>query len=314
MIKRARMDQFLAQKEYTDGIPAAFFQHFDPSQRHGQAAVDAQHGFYRATDMDFLKIMFDDIYPKFTVTKPEDWRHVPDFSPQDPVFTQQIELAARLVDEVGKEAYVFQTIFSPFVSAGCAVSPIPTWDEIVTPHFREDPQAMTEGLTKIGRTLAAFAQDIAKTGIDGFYVSLQGGEYRRYSEEFFDTWFKPMDLLLLDALVATGKKVILHICGINMRLESYYDYPGDIVNMACVDNGIPLAQAKRSFGRPIMGGIPNHGVIVEGTKDEVEQQVRDAMAIDTRGIMLGADCTIPREVLPQRLRWAADTAHAIRKG
>lgn len=68
------------------------------------------------------------------------------------------------------------------------------------------------------------------------------------------------------------------------------------------------------FGRPVMGGIPNHGVIVEGTREEVEAQVRDAMNIDTRGIMLGADCTIPKEVSRRRLRWAVDAAHAMRTG
>lgn len=117
MNKRQRIDQFLARQPYTDGIPAAFFQHFEPTQRHGTAAVEAQLDFYRATDMDMMKIMFDDIYPKFAVKNPEDWRHVPDFSPNDPVFTQQIEVADRLVNAVGKETYVFQTIFSPFVSA-----------------------------------------------------------------------------------------------------------------------------------------------------------------------------------------------------
>ena len=314
MNKRERMECFLAREAYTDGIPAAFFQHFDASKRHGDAAMQAQLDFFHDTDMDMMKIMFDDIYPKFSVEKPEDWRRVPDFAADDPVFTQQIELAARLVKAVGKEAGVYQTIFSPFVSAGCAVSPIPVWDSVVTPHFLADPEAMTAGLTKIAKTLAAFAQNIAKTGIDGFYVSLQGGEYSRYSPAFFDEWFKPLDVMLLQALKDTGKRVILHICGVNMRLENYYDYPGDVVNMASVDNHIALEEARRVFGRPVMGGIPNHGVIVEGTREEVEAQVRDAMNIDTRGIMLGADCTIPKEVSRRRLRWAVDAAHAMRTG
>lgn len=313
MNKRQRIDQFLARQPYTDGIPAAFFQHFEPTQRHGTAAVEAQLDFYRATDMDMMKIMFDDIYPKFAVKNPEDWRHVPDFSPNDSVFTQQIEVADRLVNAVGKETYVFQTIFSPFVSAGCAVSPIPEWDAIVTPHFREDPEAMTEGLTKIAHTLAEFAKNIAQTGIDGFYVSLQGGEYKRYSEDFFTTWFKPLDIMLLNALKATGKKVLLHICGTGMRLDCYHDYPGDIVNMACVDNNIPIQQILRDFDRAVMGGIPNHGVIVEGTKEQVQEQVRAALSMDTRGVMLGADCTIPKNVSTERLRWAVDVAHAMGK-
>lgn len=312
MNKRQRMDQFLAQERYTEGIPAAFFQHFTPEQRHGDAAVEAQLAFFRETDMDMLKIMFDDIYPKFSVEKPEDWRHVPDFSPEDQVFTRQIEVASRLVDAVGKEAYVFQTIFSPFVSAGCAVSPIPVWDSVVTPHFRQEPEAMREGLTKICKTLSAFAQNIAQTGIDGFYVSLQGGEFRRYSQAFYRTWFKPLDLMLLDALMATGKKVFLHICGVDMRLEDYYDYPGHIINLACVDNHISLSEAKEKFGgRPIMGGIANHGAIVDGTQQQIEEAVCSALDMDTRGVMLGADCTIPLNGTRQRLRWAVDQAHRL---
>lgn len=314
MNKRQRIDQFLAREPYTDGIPAAFFQHFEPTKRHNNAAVEAQLNFYHETDMDIMKIMFDDIYPKFTVKRPEDWRNVPDFSPDDSIFKQQIEVADRLVNAVGKEAYVFQTIFSPFVSAGCAVSPIPVWDEIVTSHFSKDPEAMTEGLTKIAKTLAEFAKNIAQTGIDGFYVSLQGGENRRYSEEFFTTWFKPLDIMLLNTLKDTGKKVLLHICGTGMRLNCYHDYPGDIVNMACVDNNIPMEQILRDFGHVVMGGIPNHGVIVEGSKEQVQAQVREALTLDTRGVMLGADCTIPKNVSTERLRWAVDAAHTMGKG
>lgn len=314
MNKRKRIDQFLARESYTNGIPAAFFKHFEPTQRYGTAAVKAHLDFYRATDMDMMKIMFDEIYPKFTVKNPVDWRYIPDFSPDDPVFTQQIEVADRLVDAVGKEAYVFQTIFSPFVSAGCTVSFISEWDAIVTPHFREDPEAMTEGLTKIAKTLAEFAKNISQTGIDGFYVSLQGGEYERYSEDFFTTWFKPLDIMLLNALKATGKKVLLHICGTGIRLDCYHDYPGDIVNMACVDNNIRMEKILCDFGRVVMGGIPNHGVIVEGSKEQVQAQVREVLTMDTRGVMLGADCTIPKNVSTERLRWAVDAAHAMGKG
>lgn len=146
--------------------------------------------------------------------------------------------------------------------------------------------------------LAEFAKNIAKTGIDGFYVSLQGGEYKRYSEDFFTTWFKPLDIMLLNALKATGKKVLLHICGTGMRLDCYHDYPGDIVNMACVDNNIPIQQILRDFDRAVMGGIPNHGVIVEGTKEQVQAQVRAALSMDTRGVCLVQTAPFPRTYPP----------------
>lgn len=310
MNSRERFTQFLSGTAYSDGVPAAFFQHFAPSARHGQAALNAQLSFYRCTGMDMVKLMFDDIYPKITtVREAADWRNIPEFRRDDPVFTQQIELARQMVRTVGGEAPVFQTIFTPFVSAGCAVSPILEWDKVVTPHFAQDPEAMREGLEKIGRRLSEFAREIAETGIDGFYVSVQGGEYGRYSQEFFNTWFKPVDLAFLNALKATGKLVFIHICGVDMRLDDYKDYPADIINLAMEGNGLTLRGAQELFGRPIMGGLDNNGVICTGTEREIRAEVDRVLRGAPGDIMLGADCTIPAQVPRQNLRWAVEAAH-----
>lgn len=310
MTAKERFGQFLSGQDFTHGVPAAFFQHFHPNQRHGQAALDAQLSFLHATGMDIVKIMFDDIYPKIgPVQKASDWAHIPRFSQSDPVFTQQIELACRVTEAVGGQTPVFQTIFSPFVSAGCAVSPIAVWDQIVTPHFVDDPQAMSQALAGIADTLGEFAHRLAGTGIDGFYVSLQGGEYGRYSQDFFNTWFKPLDLLLLRALQQTGKLVFLHICGTGMRLEDYYDYPGDIVNLAVHGNNITLKQASEHFARPIMGGLDNHGYIASGTREQIRAEVQQILRDAPPHTMLGADCTIPADVPLEHLAWAVQAAH-----
>lgn len=315
MNARQRFEQFLRGEPYTDGVPAAFFQHFRPDQRHGRAALDAQMEFAKATGMDMVKIMFDDIYPKIRgIRQASDWARLPAASRDDPVFTRQIELAQRVVDAAGGDTPVFQTIFSPFVSAGCAVSPIERWDEVVTPHFRQDPQAMSRALTNIAETLGEFARRISDTGIDGFYVSLQGGEYARYPQEFFLRWFKPLDLMLLKALQETGKLVFLHICGTGMRLEDYFDYPGDIVNLAVHGNDISLAEAQKAFARPVMGGLDNNGCIAAGTRAEIQQEVAEVLRTAPAGIMLGADCTIPAAVPVEHLAWAVDAAHAFRRG
>ncbi len=308
---KERFRQFLAGETFRDGVPAAFFQHFGPTRRHGEAALQAQMTFYRATDMDMVKIMFDDIYPAISgINCAKDWAGVPRFSQQDPVFTQQIELASRVVEAVDGSAPVFQTIFSPFVSAGCAVSPILRWDEKITPHLLQEPSIVQDTLEGIADVLAEFAQRISATGIDGFYVSLQGGEYKRYSQEFFLERLKPTDLMLLRALQSTGKLVFLHICGTGMRLEDYYDYPGDIVNLAVHGNQITLAQAKERFGRPIMGGLDNNGCIVNGTRQQIEEEVQRTLRQAPDGCMLGADCTIPIDVPVEHLAWAVQAAHA----
>lgn len=314
MNARQRFDQFLTGQSFTDGVPAAFFQHFRPDQRHGQAALNAQLDFLRRTDMDMLKLMFDDIYPPIPhIQHASDWDHLPAFTQNDPVFTNQIELAVRVVDQVGSSTPVFQTIFSPFVSAGCAASSMALWDIAVTPHFLEEPQAMTRALTNIADVLGEFAHRIARTGIDGFYVSLQGGESSRYPQEFFRQWLKPLDLLLLKALQETGKILFLHICGTGMRLEDYYDYPGDIVNLAVHGNSITLAGAQQAFGRRIMGGLNNNGTIINGSRAEIEADVTSTLLAAPEGVMLGADCTIPAQVPVEHLAWAVSAAHSFRR-
>lgn len=309
---KERFRQFLAGEAFSEGVPAAFFQHFGPTRRHGDAALQAQMAFYRATEMDMVKIMFDDIYPAIQgIGQAKDWAGVPRFSQQDPVFTQQIELAKRVVEAVDGSAPVFQTIFSPFVSAGCAVSPILHWDEKITPHLAQEPAIVRDTLEGIADVLAEFAHRIASTGIDGFYVSLQGGEYSRYPQEFFLEQLKPTDLMLLRALQSTGKLVFLHICGTGMRLEDYYDYPGDIVNLAVHGNQITLAQAVERFARPVMGGLDNNGCIVNGTREEIEAEVRRTLRQAPAGCMLGADCTIPIDVPVEHLAWAVQAAHSF---
>lgn len=311
---KKRFSQFIAGDRYTDGVPAAFFQHFPPDRRLGQAAVDEQIRFYRQTDMDMVKIMFDEIYPKIvSVKKPGDWRHIGQASRSDHVFTQQMEVAKRIVDKIGKETFVFQTIFSPFVSAGCAVSPILQWDRVVTDHMRRDPESMTVGLTNAAHVLSEFAGKIAGTGIDGFYVSLQGGEYDRFSGEFFNAWLKPLDAMLLNALKNTGKLVFLHICGSNIRLENYYDYPGDIVNLAFCDNGMTLDEGAKKFKRPVMGGLSNHGVICDGTGEEIKRETARVLSSNHSPVMLGADCTIQSNVPRDHLKWAVEAAHAFQQ-
>ncbi|MFA7126695.1 MAG: uroporphyrinogen decarboxylase family protein [Bacilli bacterium] len=313
MSTRVRFKQFINQEPYTEGVPAAFSQHFSPDKRHGAPAIKEQLDYLESTNMDILKIMFDDIYPKINNIKtPSDWRNITEFRQDDPVFVNQLDIAKRIVDIKSDSSYVFQTIFSPFVSAGCAVSPIPEWDKIVTKHFHEDPESMSVGLKSIASVLSEFAKNIAATGIDGFYVSLQGGEYNRYSQNFFEQWFKPLDVMFLNALKATGKIVFLHVCGTGMRLSDYYDYPGDVVNFALQGNEITLDEASELFNRPIMGGVPNTGIICNGSEREIKEQVTEIIRSNSLQLMIGADCTIPAHVKTENIKWAVEAAHSYR--
>ena len=53
----------LAHGEKPPYTPAAFFLHFDPAFHRGEAAVDKHLEFFRATDMDFVKVQYEQRQP-----------------------------------------------------------------------------------------------------------------------------------------------------------------------------------------------------------------------------------------------------------
>lgn len=306
------MENFLQSKPFDNGVPAAFFQHFLADKRYGKMAVDEQLDYFNKTDMDVIKIMFDNIYPKIEfMNSPEKWAKMPSFSVDNPVFHHQLEVTKEVVNKAGKDAYIMHTLFSPFVSAGNATTPIMRWDSLVTEHLDAQPEHLASAMGKIAYVLIDFAKSLTATGIDGFYVSIQAGEYSRFEENFFNKWLKPYDVMLLNGLKETGKDVFVHLCGANLRMDSYYDYPGDAFNMSFSENEITPDQALEHFKRPIMGGIDNKGIIVNGTKEEIQNSCKKVLETNHNGLMLGADCTIPDFVPWENLKWAVEAAHSF---
>ena len=63
MSKRDALLNLIHGRAPLDYTPAAFFMHFDPACHEGQAAVDKHLEYFRATDMDFVKIQFEQRLP-----------------------------------------------------------------------------------------------------------------------------------------------------------------------------------------------------------------------------------------------------------
>jgi uroporphyrinogen decarboxylase len=64
------------------------------------------------------------------------------------------------------------------------------------------------------------------------------------------------------------------------------------------------------FGRPYMGGLDRHGIIVSGSTDEIKQEVENVLAQASTKFFLAADCTLPSDIDWNNIRTAIATAHA----
>jgi uroporphyrinogen decarboxylase len=72
-------------------------------------------------------------------------------------------------------------------------------------------------------------------------------------------------------------------------------------------------EVSNMFGRPYMGGLDRHGVIVSGSADEIKQEVENVLAQASDKFFLAADCTLPSDIDWNHIKTAIATAHAYRR-
>jgi uroporphyrinogen decarboxylase len=293
-------------------VPAAFFLHFDPSCHFGRAAVDRHLDFFRTTEMDFVKIQYEQKFPRLpNVTRGADWRSIPRYGEE--FFRPQLEVVEGIVNAVGRKALVVVTLYSPFMCAGHAIG-----EEAVQRHLHEDPAAVATGMETITESLQAFVNACIRIGVDGFYHSTQGGEVHRLTDRaLFDAFVRPYDLAVMNEAERSCVFNILHICdylGEYADLDRFRDYPGHVVSCPLKVGGRPLslAAAEEMFGRPVMGGLDRLGVIATGGEAEVRAAAGSVLRGAPGRFILGADCTVPAETPWQNLRTAIRAAHGWR--
>lgn len=314
MNKRDAVLSLLDNSHTSDYIPAAFFLHFDPALHFGQGAVRKHLEFFQYTGMDFLKIQYELGFPHIPeIQQPDDWLKMP-FYKLD-FYEEQLRVVEGLVKGANKEYLVLLTLYSPFMCAGHTTS-----DQILTNHFKENPEKVKHGMEVITESLMLFVKECIRLGVDGFYHSTQGGEHGRFDDPaLFKEYIRPFDLALMEEINRACIFNILHVCDYRLPysdLAPFLDYPGHVVNtnLELVDAKISPQDVEGMFGRPFMGGLDRLGVIAHGSEDEVKKVVGDALSSAPKRFILGADCTVPSDTSWDNLRTAVSLAHTNRRG
>jgi uroporphyrinogen decarboxylase len=296
----------------TASIPAAFFMHFDPAYHQGQAAVDKQLEFFRSTGMDFIKIQYEQGQPPHApITKPEDWLHVP--LVEEDFFAPTLGVVEGLVKAAGKDALVLMTVYSPFMWAA-HLDPA----GLIGAHLQENPRAVSQGLEIMTENVKKLVRGCMQAGVDGFYVSTQGGEAFRFpNTDFFKKYVKPTDLAVWSE-IQTCPFNILHICdyvGGYADLTPFLDYPGQVVNSSLKlgERTLSPSEASDLFKRPFMGGLERKGLIASGSPQAIRQHVLELLTQAPAGFILAADCTVPSETPWENLKAAISAAHEFKK-
>lgn len=312
MNKRERMLNLLQAEAAPDVIPAAFFLHFDPQFHRGAAAVEKHLEFFHATDMDFVKIQYEQPVTEWGLIETiNDWAKIPRYDAD--FFAGMLQVAEGLIKTSIAEALVLMTLYSPFMWARRLAG-----DARLSQHIYENMGLVQQGMETLTENVQTFVRACIDLGIDGFYASTQGGERHRFADvRLFEAMVKPYDLIIMNEIAERCRFNILHICdyqGSYNDISRFLAYPGHVVNspLQVNDEPLSLSTVAQLFNRPAMGGMDRLGVLATGTPDQIRAEAEGVLRHAPERFILAADCTVPSDTPWSNLRLAVDVAHGYR--
>lgn len=312
--RRERILQVLDQSRPNEYVPAGFFLHFE--NKLGRKAVEDHKAFYKATNMDFVKVFYEIAVPKIDIQSGEDWEKVPVYSEE--FFAPQVAVIEDLAREFGKEAFILPTVYSPLALAHQTLGRGKDFKKLI----EEDPKAFGQAIKNLSLSIENYLRSARKHGADGFYVSSQGGDGNTISPKIWKEQIRPWDKHVSEVANEIGLINILHICDYGTpyknaeALYEYADYPASIINVPLKfsdGSTLNLKEAQKRFGRPIFGGLERLGVISKGTLEEAKAEVDKVLKDAAPNFILGADCTVPGDTDWEKLRAVIDYAHTWRQ-
>lgn len=312
--RRERILQVLDQSRPNDYVPAAFFLHFE--NKLGRKAVQDHKDFFRATDMDFVKVFYEIVVPRIEINSGKDWEKVPVYG--EDFFAPQVAVIEDLAREFGNEAFILPTVYSPLALAHQTLGR----DKDLKKLAEENPVAFGKAIKNLALSIENYLRAARKHGADGFYVSSQGGDGNSLSAKIWKEQVRPWDKYVSEVANEIGIINILHICDYGTpfknaeALYAFADYPASIINVPLnFSDGsvLNLKEAQKRFGRPIFGGLERLGVITKGSIEEIKKEVDKVLENASPNFILGADCTVPGDTDWDKLRAVIDYAHTWRQ-
>jgi uroporphyrinogen decarboxylase len=193
-----------------------------------------------------------------------------------------------LVDELGPDTPVIQTIFNPLSQAKNLVG-----KEALLVHLRRYPDAVQAGLKVITETTQRFVEAALKTGIAGVFFAVQHAQYGLLSEQEYDHFGRQYDLPVLE-MTRSAWFNMLHLHGQQVMFDRVLDYPVQAINWHDRDAGPPLAEALDLFPGALCGGLSRIASVVLGTPEEVRKEAEEAIQVTGgRRFILGTGCVTP---------------------
>ncbi|MDR1972943.1 MAG: uroporphyrinogen decarboxylase [Treponema sp.] len=310
-------------------LPVGFWFHFVSEEEKtkglerpelAEQSVRGHKRYFDEFHPDFVKVMSDGFfgYPQKGETVRLDLgaQTIGDLAKFQPVgedhpwIQAQIAQVGKIVS-LQKDTMYFYNVFSPSTTLKRLIGL-----ETLIKFFRENPSLVAETLLRMAEGIAVQARTVIEQGgADGIYLSAQNHDIGRITDEEYRRYISPADRIVLDAANGAGDHNILHICGYKgcrNHLETWTSYKAKAYNWAVNVEGVSLSEGKKLFGgAAVIGGFANTAddLIYRGSRQEIEDCTEKIIAgAGTRGVILGADCTVPDDTPFEHFEWVRQKA------
>lgn len=324
--KKLVLDAF--NNKPTERVPVGFWFHYtkdemlsaydNPEMR--EQNINGHKNFVNSFKPDFVKLMSDGYFFEPETAKilsnaksASDLNALKPIADDDKWIRDQVSLAKELTSTFGKDVLTFFNVFAPATAFKWAVK---GGDKKLAQFIKEDKAAVIKALGVIAENTEKLARAVIKEGgADGIYLSVQSIQDISVGADLYAEVISPSELSVLTAANASGGINILHVCGYEgarNNLSIFRNYPAKAINFASVVEGVSLEEGKKIFGgKAVIGGFANtaDGLLYKGTKEEIQAETKRILnAVGKTGVVLGADCTVPRDIDFERLEWVREAA------
>jgi len=291
-----------------DRPPVALWRHFPVDDQTPRGLATSVLLFQRMFDFDLVKVTPASSYclkdwgsrdewsgnPEGTrdytcrvIQHPEDWTHLAVLDPQRGQLGAELETLRLILDELGPDTPVIQTIFNPLSQAKNLVGGA---DLLV--HMRKYPDALHAGLSIIAESTRRYVEAVRQAGVAGIFFAVQHAQYGLLSEEEYETFGRAYDLSILEPAQDMWLR-LLHLHGLDVMFDMIADYPVNIINWHDRETSPSLGLGRMRFPGVVCGGINRH-TLVYGTAEQIREEALDAVqSTGGQRFLLGTGCVTP---------------------
>jgi [methyl-Co(III) methanol-specific corrinoid protein]:coenzyme M methyltransferase len=199
------------------------------------------------------------------------------------------EAIGLLKDDVGGDVAVGSYVLGPYTLAGQVMD----LNELLKNSFKK-PEEVDKILRDLSAAIKEIARELKDAGADYITVREMGAP----ADVISPRMFRSMVLgPLKETIAGINGPTILHICGNTNPIVEFMNEAGASAIAVDQKNDVKSSREKLGTEAVILGNIDPYNILVKGSKDDVDEAVKEVVSAGVNGVVPGCDIwpDVPKE-------------------